>query len=116
MNQAVKEIWVDALRSGDYKQGKHALHNNSEDKYCCLGVLCDLYGREKGYKKNWKNNGEFNRSHDADYLPIRVMKWAGLNTTLPRVSIKGEPKSLATLNDGSGYGFKRIAHIIERDL
>lgn len=35
--------WIEALRSGKYEQGNHALYENG--KYCCLGVACEvLYG------------------------------------------------------------------------
>jgi hypothetical protein len=34
--------WIDALRSGQYKQGKYALFNIGDTTYCCLGVICDL--------------------------------------------------------------------------
>ena len=40
MNKDIKQKWVKALRSGEYKQGSRFLHY--EDKFCCLGVLCDL--------------------------------------------------------------------------
>lgn len=38
MNQKQKDLWVAALRSGDYKQGKGALRCKQDDTYCCLGV------------------------------------------------------------------------------
>lgn len=37
----VKKLWMDALRSGRYSQGREALRR--DDQFCCLGVLCDLY-------------------------------------------------------------------------
>jgi hypothetical protein len=40
MNKKVKTKWLEALRSGKYKQGKARLKR--EGKYCCLGVLCDI--------------------------------------------------------------------------
>lgn len=33
--------WIAALRSGDYVQGKSRLKSQT-DKYCCLGVLCEV--------------------------------------------------------------------------
>ena len=48
MNPEVKKLWVEALRGGKYVQGKGKLHYISKDgqeKFCCLGVLCDLYPR-----------------------------------------------------------------------
>lgn len=34
--------WVEALRSGNYKQGRYLLHNTVDNTYCCLGVLADI--------------------------------------------------------------------------
>ena len=34
------KLWVKALRSGKYKQGKGALQNR--DGFCCLGVACKV--------------------------------------------------------------------------
>ena len=34
--------WVDALKSGDYKQGYFEFHDYKDDSYCCLGVLCNV--------------------------------------------------------------------------
>lgn len=46
--------WVEALRSGDYKQAKSILYDKEENAYCCLGVLYKIVcgrnpaqGREK---------------------------------------------------------------------
>jgi hypothetical protein len=43
MNDAAKEL-VDVLRAGTYAQGKFRLRTPG-NKYCCLGVACDLYGQ-----------------------------------------------------------------------
>ncbi len=42
---ANRQKWTAALRSGDYPQGKHTLKTVA-DRYCCLGVACDLAARE----------------------------------------------------------------------
>lgn len=44
MDAQLKAKWVEALRSGEFKQGQGKLHNPKEDSYCCLGVLCKLSG------------------------------------------------------------------------
>lgn len=38
MTKAQKKKWIEALRSGEYKQGKQMLYRNG--RYCCLGVGC----------------------------------------------------------------------------
>lgn len=56
MNPEIKEKWLAALRSGEYKQTRGALFRprRLDDVkpifpagYCCLGVLCDVMGLEK---------------------------------------------------------------------
>ena len=37
----VKTKWLDALRSGKYKQGRGILRR-PDGSFCCLGVLCDI--------------------------------------------------------------------------
>lgn len=40
MKKEIADKWVEALRSGRYKQCKSWLRDN--DGFCCLGVLCDI--------------------------------------------------------------------------
>lgn len=42
-----RSIWADALDSGDYEQGIGMLRSD-DNKFCCLGVLCDLTGEGWG--------------------------------------------------------------------
>lgn len=42
--KAIRQAWVKALLSGDYKQDQSYL--KTDDGYCCLGVLCNLEGVE----------------------------------------------------------------------
>lgn len=46
MNQEIKAKWLEALRSGRYKQGVGCLRSD-KDEYCCLGVLCDVVAPEQ---------------------------------------------------------------------
>ena len=121
MNYKVKEKWISALRSGKYKQGIRHLRN--EDKYCCLGVLCDLYSQEHNIEwdfddfiSTWSFYGS------CDVLPYSVQNWSGLNTSNPmvKVSVDDENKyfhhePLSDLND-TGFTFEQISNIIERQL
>lgn len=40
MDPEIKAKWIEALRSGSYKQGSTRL--NKGDEFCCLGVLCEV--------------------------------------------------------------------------
>lgn len=50
--QKIRKRWVANLRSGEYKQGKgflarKAARSNAHDRFCCLGVLCDMAVRAR---------------------------------------------------------------------
>lgn len=52
MNAEVKEKWLAALRSGDYRKAKGRL-SRGRNRRCCLGVLRDLVG---GDERDWHSN------------------------------------------------------------
>lgn len=120
MNPTVKTKWLKALRSGKYKQGKGALRiiKDGETQYCCLGVLCDLYAKEKKIK-GWNKNNTFSNTEETAVLPEIVVKWAGLKKVGANPSTKSTRRGLASLNDSSvevNNSFKQIANIIEKEL
>ncbi len=39
MNPILKKNWVDALRSGKYKQGMGELYNELGNNYCVIGIF-----------------------------------------------------------------------------
>lgn len=114
MNKRVKKLWLEALRSGDYKQGKLKLRND-DNEFCCLGVLCDLYAKEHG--KRWgKRNGSITFMLLSGVPPNKVWEWAGLSDANPRITTSpGSGDSLAGLND-TGSDFSEIANLIEAKL
>lgn len=127
MKKEVADIWIKALRSGKYKQGKYVLHTD-DNKFCCLGVLCDVYNKEqkKNKKKTLKvscaDNDDglkcFKYNNECSYLPKIVRDWAGIKSDRGYLEIEEDyTDSLAGLNDGdidtNGKTFKQIAKIIE---
>ncbi len=116
MNPEVKEKWIAALRSGEYKQGKNLLR--FEGEFCCLGVLCDLHAKET--RNKWDIAGGVREEYLGmnGYPPPEVVKWAGLDTNNPRVKVFREElveRDLAYLND-VGYSFYQISDLIEVQL
>lgn len=124
MNKKVKAKWVKALKSGEFKQGKNTLKNNG--KYCCLGVLCELYRKETG-KGKWKRTTGGPASKIADFhlsdkdigfgLPANgVCDWAGLKSKDPLLG----KSTAANHNDGTQgvkpKSFKQIAALINKYL
>ena len=110
MNQQVKEKWLSSLRSGDYKQTR--LHLRTDNGFCCLGVLCDLYGKEHNVEWKLMNNNHFYVFQDETAtLPLSVIECAGVEDDNPEIC----ETPLSRLND-NGSTFNEIADLIEKHL
>ena len=97
---------VEALLSGKYKQTKGALRIG--DKFCCLGVACDVSRLGK-----WKVNNYLNK---RDYLPNEVMDYYGFKSVDGSYlsSTEFSVLSLINLND-NGISFEEIAAVIKKE-
>ena len=120
MNQEIKQKWITALTGGKYKQAKNFLQ--TEDGFCCLGVLCDLYSEET--KIPWACNPDGARTYlyAHDVLPPEVKGWAGLDSINPRINDTNTTNdsniatTLAALNDDWELSFSQIADLIQKNL
>lgn len=114
MNPEIKQKWVDALRSGQYKQGRFNLRL-TKNSFCCLGVLCELHRKE--HKKRWgvNKNKEYTYYANNGTLPEEVLAWVGLEPYDDVVHIRKINKPLTRLND-EGSTFEEIADVIEKYL
>lgn len=114
MNKEVKTKWLEALRSGKYKQGQGCLAFNG--KFCCLGVLCDISGVGK-----WDNDGSYvcpDGSRSSQVPPMEVVVCAELGCENPMMTPSNETLgrlSLGRLNDNRAT-FDKIANLIEEQL
>jgi hypothetical protein len=127
MNPEIKKRWVEALRSGKYKQGTAVLHDVTSDTYCCLGVLCDI-AMQDGIVTGEPPSGfaryafMYRSVDDPDDVnatspPASVVAWAGLPVFDPTVVDGDDPdSSLMTMNDADRRTFERIADVIEEQL
>jgi len=123
MDKHVAERWVEALRSGKYEQGQGDLRPEP-GRYCCLGVLCDLYREEQG-KGDWAPASESSERmtfevHDTEgliaetegaVLPEIVKDWAGMESFAGDIADTGQ--ALSALND-KGVKFRDLADLIEQ--
>ncbi len=122
MDKRIKDLWVRALRSGEFKQCKGQLEKDG--KYCALGVLSilALIEGQCTYLPEGKS-GRFD--HKKFKLSFNIMKWARiaqeeekfLNSIEQEVKIhyKGRPTTIARLND-LGISFLELADLIEKQL
>lgn len=118
MNPEVKELWLAALRSGEYKQGTGALKREAGGgyEYCCLGVLCQLAADHGITRETGSLEGYMRFGGNVSYLPEKVSAWAGVESRgrLPRI-VEGSPR-LIELNDRARYSFEQIADVIEEQF
>lgn len=116
MNQEFKKEWVNALRNGEYTQGKGVL--NRFGKCCCLGVACELLVK-KGVltSKLDEKEGMYQYGEELNeaLLPAEAIKYMGIGKHNPTVKYKGYKPALSSLND-SDKTFLEIADLIEAQL
>lgn len=114
----VREAWIKALRSGEYKQTKSYLRK--DDSYCCLGVLCDLAVKEGVIGEPIVDDGIRIYGGRKTRLPAIVATWAGLASTTGSFAYPDQYPTegaieLTGVNDIAGYTFNQIADFIDSD-
>jgi|SRR5688500_13133770 len=107
-------LWVTALRSGVYEQGKESLRKGG--KYCCLGVACEV-AVAAGVPLTMKNTLGDATSYNGrlSYLPDAVTQWLGVECDADGdVYVTPEECLTATsANDTLGWSFEQIANALE---
>jgi hypothetical protein len=110
-----QQKWVDALRSGNYKQGWNYLRQG--DRYCCLGVGCEVLELKRGEVKGGACYAYGADRGDVSLSPIELreeLKIDGSGSFKTAVIKKGiEHLTLTALNDSGNFTFLQIADIIE---
>jgi hypothetical protein len=108
-------LWVAALRSRVYEQGKEHLRKGG--KYCCLGVACEV-ALAAGVRLTVKNTLGDATSYNGrlSYLPAEMTQWLGVECDADGdVHVTPEECLTATsANDTLGWSFERIADELEK--
>lgn len=133
MKEDIKNLWIAALRSGDYIQGTDNLTRVGTDQDgktiqfdCCLGVLCKLAVKH-GVRLITKLTPDGALTYDGQRgaLPHSVREWAGIKTPMAAYQAIAETKGgidnnaveynycLSGLND-SGSSFDTISTVIAK--
>ena len=108
---------VEALQGGKYKKGIEALRRG--DRYCCLGVACDLYKKHEGIGEWAQLGSSWSFLGNIESLPQEVMSWLGFKDEAGALIGDIEERSLGLsslmdLNDNEyGMDFPGIADVIE---
>lgn len=117
LSTALKLKWSLTLRSGSYIQGKGALRRG--DRYCHLGVLCDLLSKER--RGTWSPSipsaeqndcFEFRKQSSWRELPVGLARSLGVSVDPKAVTNVGKILLLSRLND-YGTSFEDLAAIID---
>ena len=104
-------LWLEALRSGLYAQGKH--HLNSPDGFCCLGVACEIFKATLDLEVQILPTQTFYQGSSGT-APVRVIEHLGLYGDVGEADPTCSENSLAHLND-YGVSFHEIADLITAD-
>ena len=114
-----QKLWLDALRSGEYKQGQDELHITHVGKnyFCCLGVAAKIFADDTTDIRTTKNMiYSLIYSYDGCgcSAPEYVVEALGLVDDTGR-SLSGANESLSFLND-TCCSFEQIADHFEQNL
>ena len=105
------ELWLQALESGKFRQGKSLLWQKG-NKYCCLGVAC-VVAQETGVRQI-----EIEKDYD-EFLPVTLANFLNITTAgsfKDIVTYNGSDfLNLADMND-EGVTFKEIANVIREQI
>lgn len=138
MNPEIKQKWLEALRSGQYKQGANYLRTESAHGvcHCCLGVLAevikdesvnglgDVYIADSGTLSDQMvikaTDGECDDHREFSLIPASIaLKHSPMGPGTADLSDSiiqqhdVEMVGIAALNDDHGYSFEVLANIIE---
>jgi hypothetical protein len=108
------QLLVDALCSGEYEQNMGSLRYN--DKFCCLGVACDVY-RKPAQSAYWEDNVfvTADGARALSSMPTEVQEWYELSYSQGDIWFKydgpAEYSSAMAMNDND-FDFLAIARKI----
>lgn len=106
----VFDLWLNALRSGQYQQGFGRLKEGNN--FCCLGVVCDLAAKDGG--KHWRyiDLNEIHGVHGID--PFEAFPPDNISEFLFGKEWRDICEFIATKNDSTRYNFNKMADLIEK--
>ena len=113
--EEVWKLWLDALRSGEYKPGRGQLRTVNE-RFCCLGVLCDLAAKDGG--RQWSDPATYSCSNpsynyeigNTSYPPTIMMYYLGITEhAMSVIAIQND----AHVNSNGKHHFSIMADWLE---
>src|SRR5687768_1019779 len=77
INEDNFDAFLEALRSGEYTQGRMTLENR-QGEFCCLGVACHLAWQDGQIDREMRSWGQAAYGGFNSVLPEAVAVWLGL--------------------------------------
>ena len=109
MNKEIKEKWIAALRSDEYKQGRGYLRKNEE--FCAMGVLCDVVSPE-----SWEQIG-LGYYVEPGYYRMQLRTMSAPESVVSAAELhSADAQIIEQMNDDNKLSFENIADWIERRL
>jgi hypothetical protein len=99
------KTWIDALRSGNYKQTRKVLQNSKG--FCCLGVACDVFIPED------KKNKTIGKRYLIGNMPTEQPNAPDWLKKMDSDFEKKTGRYLTSLNDHFKFTFMDIADVLE---
>lgn len=117
IKQEIKDMWIEALLSGNYKQGKKCLCRSGKegDEFCCLGVLCDQLDSSKWTGNSGVRYYLFGLSSTAYLLPVDII-YSIKTDGKEFIEIEEALLYLADEMNDKGKSFAEIAEYIQKNL
>lgn len=113
LSQKLKDEWIAALRSGEYKQGRARLCDRKGGTYCCLGVLAEVIGELQPNGFHIYGSDTYLRKPESTDCKDGMF----VTHTYEYIHVPGPAQEkLASLNDEKGSSFADIADYIEKNL
>lgn len=118
MNREAYDLWLAALESGEYRQGKGQLRASvdGEERYCCLGVLCEV-ALKAGVRMDVSSpsaHGMVLYNDCSGTLPRAVIDWAGLTSDKYNEDPSLGGQRAGVWNDTDGKPFPEIVKLIRK--
>lgn len=115
-------LFVNALRSGKYRQGRGKLAEYKPEekrvRYCCLGVACEVAKANGLELRRERVDFEYGYAHDqkgldTSLLPRSVRDWFGFDSENPLLVTSPRDYYAVDCNDELRWPFQKIADAFE---
>jgi hypothetical protein len=121
MKQEIKDLWINALESGQYTKTTDILHDATNNAHCANGVLCDLaydagVVTRRRVRDPWAQDRDmyvYGEDQVFGVLPIEVREWAGLDACDPEL---GNGDTISEVNDNTTTEHADMAVLIKEYL